>query len=96
MWQVRALVFVVLVLSIPTAFIWGWTIGVNDGVETGSRLAYAEMNNLLREGAAGHTHFMIQGLDAKFVPRPRKTMDFQIAGAGADTPVITAQARAAR
>lgn len=46
----------------------GWLAGVDNGFDTGYRVAYLEMDKLLRQGIKEKVNFYIEGLDIKFFP----------------------------
>jgi hypothetical protein len=71
---------IAVILLVPASFICGWLFGVNDGVNTGYKVAYLEMDNLLREGVSGGVKFSIRGLNARFVPRPDKALMYMMSG----------------
>ncbi|MCL4490441.1 MAG: hypothetical protein M1510_00840 [Nitrospirae bacterium] len=54
-----------VVYGIICVFI-GWLAGVDNGFDTGYRVAYLEMDRLLRQGVKEKVNFYIQGLDIKF------------------------------
>ncbi len=58
----------VITYGIVCAFI-GWLAGIDNGFDTGYKLAYLEMDKLLRQGARDKVSFSIEGLDIKFKPR---------------------------
>ncbi|MEW6118269.1 MAG: hypothetical protein AB1553_15445 [Nitrospirota bacterium] len=76
--QIKKYYMILIVLSIPVTFIWGWVLGVNDGVNTGYNVAYQEMNNLLKQGVEGGLNFTINGVNARFVPRQDKSIAYKV------------------
>lgn len=47
----------------------GWLAGIDSGFDTGYRVAYLEMDSLLKEGIRNKVSFFIEGLNIKFFPR---------------------------
>ncbi|MBZ0156505.1 MAG: hypothetical protein K8I29_09900 [Alphaproteobacteria bacterium] len=47
----------------------GWLAGIDSGFDTGYRVAYLEMDTLLKEGIRNKVSFFIEGLNIKFFPR---------------------------
>lgn len=84
---------IVVVLAIPASFACGWLFGVNDGVNTGYKVAYLEMDNLLREGVSGGVKFSIRGLSARFIPREDKNVTYNMSGKMAAYPETRASAK---
>lgn len=76
----KNLKIILVALSIPASFACGWLFGINDGVNTGYKVAYLEMDNLLREGVSGGVKFSIRGLSARFVPREDKNVTYNMSG----------------
>ncbi len=69
-------ILIAMILGAFFSFIIGWVFAFNfsGSYETGYKMAYLEMQQLLKEGAKGKTDFYIQGLgDLKFYPRNSDT-----------------------
>ncbi|MEW5744084.1 MAG: hypothetical protein AB1805_01410 [Nitrospirota bacterium] len=75
---------ILVILSIPASFACGWLFGINEGVNTGYKVAYLEMDNLLKEGVNGGVKFSISGLNARFIPRQDKTLMYKMSGLTAE------------
>lgn len=52
----------------------GWIAGIDSGFDTGYRVAYIEMDRLLRQGIKERVNFYIQGLNIKFSPRKESVL----------------------
>ncbi|HEX8948130.1 MAG TPA: hypothetical protein VF790_04160 [Dissulfurispiraceae bacterium] len=64
----KALIIIVAIgYGILCLFI-GWLAGIDNGFDTGYRVAYLEMDRLLRQGMKDKVSFFIEGLDIKFHP----------------------------
>jgi hypothetical protein len=69
--------FIGVAFGVLLSFILGWVVAFNfsGSYETGYKMAYLEMQQLLKEGVKGKTDFYIQGLDSfKFYPRSNDTI----------------------
>lgn len=47
--QVRKWLFVLLIASLPVCFVGGWLVGVDEGVDTGYKVACLEMKSALKQ-----------------------------------------------
>lgn len=62
----------VMIFSFICCFVLGWLFAYNFGglYETGYKMAYLEMKQLLKDGVKSKSNFYIKGLDDfKFYPR---------------------------
>lgn len=69
--------FVIMTIGFVFCFLLGWLFAFNFGglYETGYKMAYLEMKQLLKEGVRSKSDFYIKGLDDfKFYPRGNDTI----------------------
>ncbi|MFO0752205.1 MAG: hypothetical protein U0411_02630 [Thermodesulfovibrionales bacterium] len=65
----KIFIVIVSVLYGICCLLAGWLAGIDSGFDTGYRVAYLEMDSLLKEGIMSKVSFFIEGLNIKFFPR---------------------------
>lgn len=67
--QINKWVLFLLLASFPIIFVLGYLSALDAAYDTGYKVAYAEMDGLLREGVQGKLAFSISGLSGRFIPK---------------------------
>ncbi|MEW6117513.1 MAG: hypothetical protein AB1553_11490 [Nitrospirota bacterium] len=58
----------------------GWIAGIDSGFDTGYRVAYIEMDRLLRQGMKEGVNFYVEGLNIKFSPGEESVLKISAGG----------------
>jgi hypothetical protein len=67
--QINKWAIFLLLASFPIVFLLGYLSALDSAYNTGYKVAYTEMDGLLRQGVKGGLAFGISGLSCRFIPR---------------------------